>query len=153
MSGIEYRKLELNDINCFIELRKIQLLEEGANAITDITDSLLDFYKRHLSDGTFLSWLAISDGEIIATSGLSIIERPPYYGNPAGRVGIVSSMYTVPSYRRQGIAKKLMNFIINEAKNNGCGAMQVTASDMGASFYQDFGFERNRNFFQYRLGK
>jgi len=153
MSVIEYRKLEWNDIDRFIELRKAQLIEEGAKAITDITDSLFDFYKRHLSDGTFLSWVATSDGEIIATSGVSIVEKPPYYSNPTGRIGILSNMYTAPSYRRQGIAKKLLGLIVDEAKNDGCGTIQLTASDMGANLYQDFGFERNKNFFQYRLYK
>ena len=153
LSVIEYRKLEWNDIGRFIELRKSQLLEEGAKAVADITDSLFDFYQRHLSDGTFLSWVAVSAGEIIATSGVSVVEKPPYYSNPTGRIGIVSSMYTVPYYRRQGIAKKLLGLIVDEAKNNGCGTIHLTASSMGANLYQDFGFERNKNFFQYRLGK
>jgi GNAT superfamily N-acetyltransferase len=153
MSAIEYRKLDWNDVDRFIELRKTQLLEEGAKAVTDITDSLFDFYKRHLSDGTFLSWVATSNDEIIATSGVSIVEKPPYYGNPTGRIGIVSSMYTVPGYRRQGIAKKLLGLVVQDAKNNGCGIIHLTASDMGANLYQDFGFERNNNFFQYKPGK
>ena len=153
MIDIEYRKLEWNDINRFIELRKTQLLEEGTEAVIDITDSLFSFYKRHFFDGTFISWVATSNGEIIATSGVSIVEKPPYYSNPTGRIGIVSSMYTIPSYRRQGIAKKLLGLVVDEAKKNGCGTIHITASDMGANLYQNFGFERYKNFFQYKLCK
>lgn len=151
MKEITYRKIELTDIDRLVELRKIQLLDEGAEAITDITESLCDFYKRHLSDNTFISWVAISDNEIIATSGLTFTEKPPYYNNPTGKIGIVSSMYTVPTYRRKGIAKKLLGLIVNEAKEYGCGVLHITASDEGAYLYQDYGFERNANFFQYKL--
>jgi hypothetical protein len=96
MKEITYRKIELTDIDRLVELRKIQLLEEGAESTCDITESLYNFYKQHLSAGTFVSWVAISENEIIATSGLTITEKPPYYSNPTGKIGIVSSMYTVP---------------------------------------------------------
>ena len=67
MEIINYRKLEFNDIHSFIKLRKHQLIEEGAAVKVDITDALTDYYRRHLSDGTFVSWLAVVNNEIIAT--------------------------------------------------------------------------------------
>lgn len=151
MGEIIFRKLEWKDIGQFIELRKQQLIEEGADVIVDLTNPLLDFYKRHFNDGTFVSWIATDNDEIIATSGMSFVEKPPYYSNPTGRIGILSSMYTVQSYRRKGIAKKLLGLIVNEARTNGCAVIQLTASDMGVPLYQNFGFEKNSNFFQYRL--
>lgn len=151
MSDITFRKLEWSDINRFIELRKLQLLEEGAEETCDITGSLLDFYKRHFEDGTFVSWVAVCDNEIIATSGMSFVEKPPYYSNPTGRIGILSSMYTLPDYRRKGVAKKLLGLVINEAKEYGCGVVHITASDLGVLLYENLGFERNSNFFQYKI--
>lgn len=151
MDEILFRKLEWKDINQFIELRKQQLVEEGANVTVDLTNPLLDFYKRHFDDGTFVSWIAIYNDKIIATSGMSFVEKPPYYSNPTGQMGILSSMYTVLSYRRKGIAKKLLGLVVNEARAHGCAVIHLTASDMGAALYEDFGFERNNNFYQYKL--
>ena len=151
MNDVIYRKLEWKDINCFIELRKNQLIEEGAKAKEDITDILLDYYERHLSDGTFVSWIAIINDEIIATSGMSFVEQPPHYGNPTGRIGIISSMYTIETYRRKGIAKKLLNLVVDEAKEYGCGVVQITASELGAKFYQSFGFRQSNGFYRYKL--
>lgn len=37
------------------------------------------------------------------------------------------------------------------ARAYGCGAVWITASDMGVLFYTDFGFVRNGNFMQYKL--
>ena len=64
--------------------------------------------KKHLKDGTFVSWLAIYYNEIIGTSGMSFVEKPPYYSNPNGKIGLISSMYTLKQYRRKGIAKELL---------------------------------------------
>ena len=50
---INYRKLSENDIEIFIQMRIVQLREEGATEDIDLTPALHDYYIRHLSDGTF----------------------------------------------------------------------------------------------------
>lgn len=106
---------------------------------------------RHMNDGTFVSWVAVDDGKIIATSGISFVEKPPYFGCPSGKIGLLSSMYTNPNYRWKGIAKELLSRVVNEAKEYGCGVIQITASDMGVKLYTAYGFVHNGNFMQYGL--
>ncbi|MBQ1688291.1 MAG: GNAT family N-acetyltransferase [Lachnospiraceae bacterium] len=148
---ITYRKLSNNEIDCFIEMRINQLREEGAKEDIDIRPALTDYYKRHLADGTFVSWIAIDNGKIIGTSGLSVVEKPPYFGCPSGKIGLLSSMFTDKEYRRQRIAKTLLLHIVDEAREAGCGTVQITASDMGVLLYTAFGFTKNNNFMQYKL--
>ena len=148
---IEYRKLSVKELDVFIEMRINQLREEGAKEDIDLKPALLDYYKRHMKDGTFVSWLALDGNNIIGTSGMSFVEKPPYFGCPSGKIGLLSSMFTNPNYRRNGIAKELLSRIVNEAKQYGCGTIQITASDMGVKLYTDFGFEHNGNFMQYKL--
>ena len=148
---IEYRKLSEKELDTFIHLRINQLREEGAKEDIDLKPALLDYYKRHMKDGTFVSWLALDGNNIIGTSGMSFVEKPPYFGCPSGKIGLLSSMFTNPNYRRNGIAKELLSRIVNEAKQYGCGTIQITASDMGVKLYTDFGFEHNGNFMQYKL--
>ena len=148
---IEYRKLSEKELDVIIEMRINQLREEGAKEDIDLKPALLDYYKRHMKDGTFVSWLALDGNNIIGTSGMSFVEKPPYFGCPSGKIGLLSSMFTNPNYRRNGIAKELLSRIVNEAKQYGCGTIQITASDMGVKLYTDFGFEHNGNFMQYKL--
>ena len=92
------------------------------------------------------------DGDkIVGTSAMSFVEKPPYFGCPSGRIGLLSSMFTDPDYRRKGIAKKLLNKIIEEARTYGCGTVQITASDMEVKLYTACGFVHNNNFMQYKL--
>ena len=149
---ITYRKLTRDDLDTFIRMRIAQLREEGAKEDIDLRPALMDYYGRHLADGTFVSWLALDGDVIVGTSGMSFVEKPPYFGCPSGRIGLLSSMYTDPRYRRRGIAKKLLGLVVEEARAYGCGAVQITASDMGVLLYRNFGFVKNGNFMQYKLG-
>ncbi len=151
MMDIRFRKLTEEDLEPFISLRIAQLREEGATEELDLAPALRDYYHRHLADGTFVSWLALDGGKIIGTSGMSFVEKPPYFSCPTGRIGLLSSMYTNPDYRRRGIAKELLRRVVEEARSYGCGAVQITASDMGVLLYTSFGFVKNGNFMQYRL--
>lgn len=132
-------------------MRINQLREEGAAEDIDLRPALKTYYLRHLADGTFVSWLAFDGEKIVGTSGMSFVERPPYFACPSGRIGLLSSMFTDPDYRRKGIAKELLSRVVKEAKDYGCGTVQITASDMGVKMYTDFGFVHNENFMQYKL--
>lgn len=146
-----YRKLTPSDLDTFIRMRITQLREEGATEDIDLEPALKDYYNRHLSDGTFVSWLALDGEKIIGTSGMSFVEKPPYFSCPTGRIGLLSSIYTDPGYRRMGIAKELLDRVVNEAREYGCGAVHITASDMGVKLYTAYGFVHNGNFMQYKL--
>lgn len=148
---ITYQKLTAKELDIFIEMRIDQLREEGAKEDIDLRPALRDYYQRHMADDTFVSWLALDSGKIIGTSGMSIVEKPPYFGCPSGMIGLLSSMFTDKAYRRQGIAKELLSRVVNEARERGCGTVQITASDMGVLLYTNFGFTKNNNFMQYKL--
>ena len=149
--SIHYKRLTENELDIFIELRIRQLREEGATEDIDLKPALFDYYNGHMADGTFVSWLAMDGDTIVGTSGMSFVEKPPYFGCPSGKIGLLSSMYTIEKYRRKGIAKELLARVVDEAKRYGCGAVQITASDMGVLLYSDFGFVKNGNFMQYKL--
>ena len=148
---IEYRRLTEKELDIFIEKRIHQLREEGAKEEIDLVPALKDYYQRHMADGTFVSWIALDGNTMIGTSGMSFVEKPPYFGCPSGKIGLLSSMYTDPDYRRKGIARELLSRVIKDAKAYGCGMIQITASEMGVKLYTDFGFVHNENFMQYKL--
>ena len=113
-----YRKLTAEDLDPFIRMRITQLREEGATEQIDLVPALKDYYRRHLKDGTFVSWLAVDGEKIVGTSGMSFVEKPPYFSCPSGRIGLLSSMYTDPAYRRRGIARELLERVVEVTRVN-----------------------------------
>ncbi|SCZ81355.1 GNAT family N-acetyltransferase [Pseudobutyrivibrio xylanivorans] len=154
---IKYKKLSEAELGTFIDMRINQLTEEYTSTGrevpkgVDLKSALLEYYHRHMADGTFVSWLAMDGDKIIGTSGMSFVEKPPYFTCTSGKLGLLSSMYTNPDYRRMGIAKELLDRVVNEARNYGCGSVHITASDMGVKLYTAYGFKHNGNFMMYNL--
>lgn len=149
---IVYKRLSEKELDAFMALRIKQLREEGATEDIDLLPALREYYNKHMADGTFVSWLAMDGEKIVGTSGMSFVEKPPYFSCPSGRIGLLSSMFTDPEYRRMGIARELLSRVVEEARRYGCGNVQITASDMGVLLYSDFGFKKNGNFMQYTFG-
>ena len=147
----EFTRDHEKELNTFIDMRINQLREEGAKEEIDLAPALKQYYMRHMADGTFVSWLAFDGDKIIGTSGMSFVEKPPYFGCPSGKIGLLSSMFTNPDYRRKGIARELLSRVVEAAREYRCGTVQITASDMGVKLYADFGFVHNENFMQYKL--
>jgi GNAT superfamily N-acetyltransferase len=150
-TALQVRRLGPSDAPGLVEMRVAQLLEEGARESVDLRPALSDYYARHLADGTFVSRAALAEGRMVASSGISIVERPPYFGCPTGRIGLVSGMYTLPTWRRQGIARDLLCRVVDEARAQGCGAVHITASDAGVPLYRSVGFVHNDSFLQLSL--
>ena len=148
---IEYRKLTMDDIAIFARMRIRQLIEEGATEDEDLLPALLDYYGRHLPDGTFVAYLAMDGEKIVGTGAVSVVEKPAWFSCPTGRIGLISSMWTDGSYRRQGIARRILTLVTDAAREQGCGTAWITASDMGVPFYGSCGFVHNGNFMQRRL--
>ena len=154
---ITYKKLTESELDRIIELRINQLTEEYVSEgktvpkDVDLESSLRDFYKRNMTAGTYVSWIAMDGDKIVGTSGMSFAEKPPYFTCVTGRLGILSSMYTDPDYRRMGIATKLLDKVVGEARDYGCGTIYITASNMGVKLYESYGFKHNGNFMQYNF--
>ncbi len=148
---IRYRKLTLKDLDTFIDIRIKQLTEEGTTSPLDLKPDLYRYFEKHLVDGTFVSYVALDGDKIIGTSGMSFVEKPPYFSNPSGKIGLISSMYTNPNYRRMGIAKTLLDKVVTAAKEYGCKTVWVTASEMGTYLYKDYGFGTSDKFLIYNF--
>ena len=92
---IVYKKLSENELSRITRIRIDQLTEEYISAgrtvpqDVDLETSLMDFYKRNLAAGTYVSWLAFDGDKIVGTSGMSFAEKPPYFTCPSGRLGRV----------------------------------------------------------------
>ena len=156
---IVFKKLTEEYLDRIIEMRISQLTEEYTSEgktvpdDVDLEKALRDFYVKNLAAGTYVSWLAFDGDRIVGTSGMSFAEKPPYFTCPSGKLGILSSMYTDSDYRRMGIATGLLDRVVNEAREYGCGTIYITASDMGVKLYTAYGFVHNGNFMQYNFDK
>ena len=100
------------------------------------------YFQEKMRDKQFAAWVAEkSDGLIIATAGVSFYETAPKPWNLESKYAFISSMYTEPEYRRQGIGGKLLKKALDYSRSQGITQATLHASKSGKSLYESFGFE------------
>jgi ribosomal protein S18 acetylase RimI-like enzyme len=63
-----------------------------------------------------------------------------------GKAGTLLNVYTFPEYRRKGIAKRLLEEIIKEAKLIGIDSIDLKATEDGYNLYKKLGFKDDDNY-------
>ncbi|MCL2048168.1 MAG: GNAT family N-acetyltransferase [Defluviitaleaceae bacterium] len=150
---MNYRKATIDDIQILARYRKQQLIDEGLplNANMNIDKDLSDYFISSISNGSLISWLAEDNGKIIATSGICFYQLPPTFSNPTGRVAYITNMYTLPEYRKHGIASRLLKLVVDEAIKLEYKLIRLHASDDGKSIYSKIGFVDTDGYMAMRL--
>ena len=138
------------DIPELIELR-IEFLKEvrveAPDEGMDIYRKYLGaYFRKHMKDDTFLAWLAVDENnEIIATSGLAIIEKPPQLWNLTGKETYIMNMYTKPEWRRKGIGSAILEKLLEESKTREIYQVYLYATPIGRTLYEKYGFKQSEH--------
>ena len=141
------RKATLNDIDILIEFR-IKFLKEiqdlpPVKEMEIFRTSLKKFFLDKMKLHEFIAWLAEFDNEIIATSGLSFLQKPPHFINITGKFAYIMNMYTDPEWRKKGIGSALLEKLFEEINNRGIQSVVLHATPDGRPLYEKYGFKEN----------
>jgi len=151
---IEFRLATIEDVDA-LAIMRVRFLCERHDMPPEERELLrlnnAGYFAESLRDGSFLAWLAVEDGAIVATSGLTVYRLPPNGTNPSGITGYVSNMYTLPERRRQGLANRLFSMTMEAARARGCGKIVLYATRMGKPIYEKYGFEADEKGMRYFL--
>lgn len=145
---VNVRKADIYDIDEIVRLR-IELLKEIGKIKDDFDISFFEnetkkYLVNKLNKG-YMCWVAEENGEIVASGGLIIFEKPPAADNITGLEGYIMNIYTIPQFRRNGIATTIMNEIINYLKEIGIKKIRLHASKGGRPVYEKLGFDSNNS--------
>jgi len=108
---------------------------------------------QKMTSGEYLAWMATGDdGAIVGGLGLWLMDWPPHLVGPGSRRGNILNVYTAPNFRRQGIARRVMEVALDWCRTNGIRAVILHASDEGRALYKSLGFEPT-NEMRFMLGE
>jgi len=112
-------------------------------AVLDAMQSAADGWTRtRLASGEYRGWLAVGrDGRVVAGAGLHLREQCSKPRNLSGRVAYVMNVFTEPGHRRRGLARRLMQLVLDWCRQNGYAEITLHASDAGRTLYNSLGFE------------
>lgn len=85
--------------------------------------------------------LAVADtGEAVGCASLCYLKLMPTFAHPTGRRARLMNVYTRGSCRRQGIARRMVELLIQEAKRRGVTEISLDATEAGRPLYAACGF-------------
>jgi GNAT superfamily N-acetyltransferase len=139
-----YREATEADLDILLDQRKRMFLDMGYrdDAVLDqVGSASRRFFEERLADGRFRAWLALTpSGEIVAGGGVLVFEHLPSPRDSHPERPLIVNVYTVPAYRRRGIARALMGIMVSWCREKGFGSVTLYASPDGKPLYQALGF-------------
>ncbi|MCL2702280.1 MAG: GNAT family N-acetyltransferase [Defluviitaleaceae bacterium] len=105
-----------------------------------IGKQLRTYFAKHIPNNTFIGVFAEIEGNVASAAYLAISEKPANTMFITGITGTLLNVLTYPEYRRKGIAAKVINTIIDEAKKVGVAHIELWATSDGKFLYEKMGF-------------
>lgn len=153
---VTYRKATINDLDDLVRLRieflkEVQKIETRQYSEEELSTALREYLSKSIINDEFVAWLAISESEIIATSGLCFFQITPGFTLIDGKIAYILNIYTLPNWRGKGIGKQIFDHILQEAIGRGYKRISLHASDDGRPIYEKFGFRLTGDEMELRL--
>jgi GNAT superfamily N-acetyltransferase len=144
MMEIFIRPATLDDLDHLLHHRRAMFEEIGFTdpAVLAQVDALSrEYLCEALPIGNYKAWLALRDEEVVAGGGIVLAAWPGYPGESLPRRAWILNMYTEPSARRLGLARKLMQVMLDWCRANNFRSVHLPASPFGRPLYQSLGFQ------------
>ena len=120
-------------------LRVVNNLDEGAA----FDKTLVDCSREYFLNGDQTTVFAMEGDKIAGCATLSYITIMPTFSHPTGKRAHLMNVYTRKEFRRRGVGRLMVQYLIDEAKSRGVTEISLDATDMGAPLYKSLGFEQN----------
>lgn len=136
-------------VSMFVEMGTLQL-----GNVEDLRDATMAYLADAIPSGEYRGWLAslaAAPARVVAGCGVHVRNIAPFplesdgIETPiaAGRQAYVVNVFTEPEYRRQGLARELMQTVLAWTRDYGFDSVALHATDVGRPLYESLGFVRS----------
>lgn len=140
-----YRFAQLSDLDQLVQLRVLMQLEVSEltedHVSTQYSEQVKNYFLQAIPNRTYVSAVALDNEKMVATAGACFYEKPPSIMGGTGLVGYITNVYTMRSYRKQGIATRLMKNLTELAVELNADKLHLGATHDGAGIYKAIGYK------------
>lgn len=130
-------------VETFVEQRRAMFFDMGHRDETTL-DQMCAAFRPWLAEkmraGEYIGWIATADGLPAGGAGLWLMDWPPHLIGPGSRRGNILNVYTRPEYRKQGIARTLVQTALDWCRAHAIAVVILHASPAGRPLYESLGF-------------
>ena len=142
---IEFRIATAGDIDLMMSSRL-----EMLNVVNDLSgdyefsDELIDYSRDYFLNGDQTTVLALDGQTVIGCASMSYMTIMPTFSHPTGKRAHLMNVYTNSNYRRQGIARRMVTMLIDDAWGKGATEISLDATESGRPLYESLGFKDSK---------
>ncbi len=142
--NLEIRVATTNDVPEILRQRRAMYEDmdyRDADALAAMASISAGYLIKALSDGSFRAWLALLANRAVAGGAVVVSPWPAHPYDLDCRRATILNVYTYPENRRRGIARQIMQRMIDWCRREGFTHVSLHASADGRHLYESLGFE------------
>lgn len=145
MPFMQLRTATLGDLNTVIEHRLAMFREMGHSDPYDLANTervSREYFQSAIADDSYHGILAeVEGGGVVGGGGVVVVPWPGSGKRLFPRRAWILNVYVHPQFRRQGIAKAVMEALIDWCRSQEFDCVCLHASNFGRPLYELLGFE------------
>ena len=150
---MKIKKTYANDIEDLMAVRLEMLrVVNGLDENAEFDKDLVDLSREYFLNGDQTTVFAMDGDKIAGCASLSYIRVMPTFCHPTGKRAHLMNVYTRKEFRRQGVGRLMVQYLIDEAKSRGVTEISLDATEMGHPLYKTLGFNENAEGMNINLG-
>lgn len=137
----EVRKATQHDIEYVLDLR-YTTIKAVCNLEKDylFDEDFKKYTRDYCENSNQTTVLAFDDKIPIGCASICYMLLMPTFDHPTGKRAHIMNVYVDEAYRRKGIALRMMELLIEEAKQKEVTEISLDATDLGRALYKKCGF-------------
>lgn len=142
MSEIAIRKIIESDLeNGYLE--SLDALRKASNIDKNKAKSIL---KKIAQNPDHVIFVALQENQVVGATTLLIEQK---FIHDGGKVGHIEDVVVSKKMQGKGIGEKIIQFVLDYAKSQGCYKTILDCDDKVKPFYEKLGFEAHSNGMRY----
>jgi GNAT superfamily N-acetyltransferase len=143
---MEYLLAAPEDIPILAEMRWENRQERGHESQpapenkADFIQVCQQFLEEAFYSGHWYIWVAAEEAELVAHIYVHMIEKVPRLSSFHPCFGYMTNVYTRPSWRGEGVGGRLLEAVVDWAKEEGMEFLFLWPSEESSNFYSKAGF-------------
>ena len=142
---LTFRSATLADVPTIVQHRRAMFETMGYHdgaALARMDANFRNWVSEKLQRGEYQGWFILDNQAIIAGAGVYVYTWAPGPTDASATRGVIYNVFTEPAFRRQGLARRLMQTALQWCQSQGIKTVTLHASDEGRALYESLGFEQ-----------
>ncbi len=144
-SELQFRQATVDDVDIILQQRCAMFEDmqvSTSEAIAEMAQKYPAWLTPRLETGEYKGWFALNEGVICAGVGVWFRQWQPSVSGTDEDYAYLLNVYTEKHYRKQGIARKLVQYSLEVCRTQGIKTFKLHASNAGRPLYESLGFKQ-----------